>query len=220
MKLPNLFSTFFYTFCAVSIHRLNSQLLIPKIFLKIFNNRLASDEFNTLLYIGIGISTKKSEKISPSFFLFHHLVEEFFARLFEHLNYEIEALPTLVVWIGDIVVAVGIGREVVAHTIDFVDILSCRSKAANALVVAVVHNYNAVEIFEVANAEWARAMRKAITATMRSLAHTRVGQLAGVAGVGAGRVNLELLAKTSRKDLLSKNLLRHRRTTDISKADK
>jgi hypothetical protein len=55
---------------------------------------------------------------------------------------------------------------------------------------------------------------------MRSFTHTGIGQLTSVTGVGTGGVYLKLLAKATSENLLTENLLRHRRTTDISKADK
>jgi hypothetical protein len=63
-------------------------------------------------------------------------------------------------------------------------------------------------------------MGEAVAATMCSLAHTRVGKLASVARVCASRINFELFAQTTGKNLLAEYLLSHRRTTDIAQADK
>ena len=86
---------------------------------------------------------------------FLHLVEEVVARLFEHLDYEVEALTTLVVWVWNMVVGTAKGRKVVAHTIDLVNSFSCRCKATDTLVVAVVHYDDAVEIVEIRYSKWA-----------------------------------------------------------------
>jgi hypothetical protein len=63
-------------------------------------------------------------------------------------------------------------------------------------------------------------MGEAIASTVCSLTHTRVCQFAGVARVGASRVNHKLFAQASLKNLLAENLLCHRRTTYIAEADK
>ena len=151
--------------------------------------------------------------------ILRHLVEQLLARLFEHLDYEIETLSSLVVGVGHIVVTLSVGGKIVTHTIDFIDGLSCRSQAYHSFVVAVIHYDDAVEVVEIANTKWARAVGKAVATTMRSLTHTGIRQLTSVTGVGAGGVYLELLAKTTSKNLLTENLLRHRRTADISEAD-
>lgn len=148
-----------------------------------------------------------------------HLVEQLLARLFEHLDYEVEALATFVVWVGHVVVCAAIGGEVVAHTINFIYMLARGSETANSFVVTVVHHHNSVEIVEVGRTEWTRAVRQAVAATVRSFAHSRVCQLASVARICTSRVDFELLRQTARKDLLAKNLLRHRRTADISQAN-
>ena len=62
-------------------------------------------------------------------------------------------------------------------------------------------------------------MRKALASAMCRLAHTGVRQLACVSRIGACGIYLELLCQAPCKDLLAENLLRHWRTTDISKTD-
>ena len=168
-----------------------------------------------------GIKSPRSfARANKLYFLLSHLIKEFFARLLEHIDNEIEALTTFVVWVGDIVVGASVGSEVVTHTIYLVDILSGRSKADHSLVVAVVHNDDAVKVVEVRRTEWARTVRQAVATTMRSLTHTGIGQLASVTRVCAGGIYLKLFAKPTSENLLAENLLRHWRTTYIAEADK
>ena len=161
---------------------------------------------------------KKSEEIhnehSRSTYIYYslpyQLIEEFFARLLEHIDNEIKSLASLVIWVGNIGVVACVGSKVVAHTVHLVDIVTTWGQATNALVVTIVHYDNAIKVAEVIHAEWSRAVSKAVATTMCSLAHTRIGKFACVSRVCSCRVNLELIAQTTGKDLLTENLLRHR----------
>ena len=112
-------------------------------------------EFREFWQLATDRKRKSSLSDYPYITILRHLIEQLLARLFEHIDNEVESLPTLIVWVGNIVVAVGIGRKVVTHTIYLIYILSCWRKATNSLVVAVVHHDNSVEIVEIGNTKWA-----------------------------------------------------------------
>ena len=156
----------------------------------------------------------------PPLLLFDYLIEKCITRLFEHLNDQVKPLTPLIVGIGHVVVGAAVGSKIVTHSIHPIYMLARRSESHHTLVVAVVHHHYPIEVVEICWAEWARTMRKAVTSAMCSFAHTRIGQLTSVTGVCTGRIYLELLAKTTSKDLLTKNLLSHRRTAYAAQADK
>ena len=137
-------------------------------------------------------------------------VKEPFARLLEHIDNEVESLATLIIWVGNIVVTLGECCKVVAHTVDFVYILARRSQATDTLIVAIIHHNDAIEFAEVIDTEWSRAVSEAVATTVCSLSHTGIGQFARVSRVCSCRVNLELIAQTTGKNLLTEDLLRHR----------
>lgn len=88
-------------------------------------------------------------------FYFCNFFEQLLARLFKHLDYEVEALTTFVVWVGNIVVGSAVSCKVVAHTIHLIYMRAHGRDATDTLIVAVVHNHYAVEIVKIRHSKWA-----------------------------------------------------------------
>ena len=87
-------------------------------------------------------------------------------------------------------------------------------------VVVVVHDDDAVEPFEVGFVQRTGAVREFVTASGGGTPHPRIGQVAGVSRIGAGRIGFDAVAQRLASDLRAENLFGGRRAADIAQADK
>jgi len=106
------------------------------------------------------------------------------------------------------------------HAVDFAGQFARGREPVGRFVVVVVHDDDAVEPFEVGFAQRTGAVREFVTAPGGGTPHPRIGQVAGVSRIGAGRIGFDTVAQRLASDLRAEDLFGGRRAADIAQADK
>ena len=102
------------------------------------------------------------------------------------------------------------------HAVDFAGQFARWREPVGRFVVVVVHDDDAVEPFEVGFAQRTGAVREFVTAPGGGTPHPRIGQVAGVSRIGAGRIGFDTVAQRLASDLRAEDLFGGRRAADIA----
>lgn len=109
------------------------------------------------------------------------------AAVFEEVEDVVEAVDSVVIWIGDIV-CIGIVNAEIAHPGNLFFCLDGWCSIMQIGNVVVIHADYEVEIVEIRRTDHSAAVVEMETVLKRSVAHTPVGKVAGMASVESRRI--------------------------------
>ena len=145
--------------------------------------------------------------------------EEVVAGLAKEREGEGEALRASVVGVGDVVVG-SIRVEEFGDAVDTFGGFEGRCLLTEGVDVGVVHADNQVEAFVVVIADGTGGMDETVAMGIGHLTHAAVGLFALMVTQNARRVHLKPVLRTVAFHHVTEDTFRHRRTTDITQADK
>ena len=121
-----------------------------------------------------------------------HLFQNPFATVLQKIEHEFESFATFVIWVGDMA-PLRMAAAELREPIQFVEIAAFGRESRHGFVIHIVHDHYHVEIDEILLGYLSCAMRQIVSASRRRRAHARIGQLACVAAVCAGRIDGDLI---------------------------
>ena len=149
---------------------------------------------------------------------FLNLRQQSLAGIFEDVDDVLKALCTAVVGVGH-VVGGDVGAEL-RHAVYLLFGFEAGSQFVKAADVAVVHAEDEVELFEVAQAHWAREMSDVVSSARGMGSHARVGLFALMVADESCRVHLDGFIQSFTLQYRAHHLLGSARSADVAQAHK